>query len=477
MSNLPPPSSSASSSSAADFAQHPNVHFDQATRKWTFESPDTGDEFEFNEVSRSWVPVVRPDPALDLLQLAEELTVLACLLAMRLASASSSRTRWCGPSRRRTRSPASTSRCVHLPLACCPSGASAVADAGVLSLPLPQAPVAALAARESKKRKEKPELDFTSNTAVSSSAQGSMTASKAAPKGKGAKKARTDNAEASGSGTSSSAAVPAPAPKKEPKKSTAVYITGLPLDVTAAEIAGVFSKCGIILLGADNAPRVKLYSDPAGNFRGEALVMYFKESSVDLAEQVMDDTEFRLGGGGRMHVKRAEWSSDDKKDAAAPGDEPKEKKKKMSEEEKRALHARMRKMESCVRLYRAAPSSADAVADALAPPLCLPRSQLTEWDSASDDEDARPPPSNARLVVLKHMFTLQELDEDATLLLDLKEDVREEAETLGEVTNVQVWDVRPPCPLRQPSPSPRAPSANRRCFRRLISRRKRRRAS
>lgn len=39
------------------------------------------------------------------------------------------------------------------------------------------------------------------------------------------------------------------------------------------------------------------------------------------------------------------------------------------------------------------------------------------------------------------MFTLKELDEDATLLLDLKEDVREECETLGIVTNVTLYDV------------------------------------
>ena len=39
------------------------------------------------------------------------------------------------------------------------------------------------------------------------------------------------------------------------------------------------------------------------------------------------------------------------------------------------------------------------------------------------------------------MFTLRELEEDPTLLLDLKEDVREECETLGEVTNVVLYDV------------------------------------
>jgi hypothetical protein len=48
---------------------------------------------------------------------------------------------------------------------------------------------------------------------------------------------------------------------------------------------------------------------------------------------------------------------------------------------------------------------------------------------------------NSRVVVLKYMFTLKELADDASLLLDLKEDVREECSTLGEVTNVVLYDV------------------------------------
>lgn len=50
--------------------------------------------------------------------------------------------------------------------------------------------------------------------------------------------------------------------------------------------------------------------------------------------------------------------------------------------------------------------------------------------------------NKGRVVVLKHMFTLQELEEDASLLLDLKDDVREECSSLGEVTNVVLYDVR-----------------------------------
>ena len=45
------------------------------------------------------------------------------------------------------------------------------------------------------------------------------------------------------------------------------------------------------------------------------------------------------------------------------------------------------------------------------------------------------------------MFTLEELEENPTLLLDLKEDVRDECEKMGDVTNVTLYDVGGPLPL------------------------------
>lgn len=40
---------------------------------------------------------------------------------------------------------------------------------------------------------------------------------------------------------------------------TSVYVTGLPLDVTEAEVAALFSKCGLIKVDEKGQPRVKLY--------------------------------------------------------------------------------------------------------------------------------------------------------------------------------------------------------------------------
>ena len=71
--------------------------------------------------------------------------------------------------------------------------------------------------------------------------------------------------------------------------------------------------------------------------------------------------------------------------------------------------------------------------------------RLEGWES--DDEleaKAKAKPQKAPiLVVFKHMFTFKELDDDPTLLFDLKEDVRQECESFGTVTNVILYYVGP----------------------------------
>lgn len=71
-------------------------------------------------------------------------------------------------------------------------------------------------------------------------------------------------------------------------------------------------------------------------------------------------------------------------------------------------------------------------------------SKLADWDSSDEDDPrAKEPVSKSRTVLLKHMFSLEDLEKDPALLLDLKDEVREESETLGEVTNVVLYDVSP----------------------------------
>ena len=98
-----------------------------------------------------------------------------------------------------------------------------------------------------------------------------------------------------------------PSAPSAPKR-TAVWVTQLPPNATVDKLETVFAKAGVLLVGDDGAPRIKLYYDDDGRFKGEALVMYFKEGSVDLAVRLLDETELELGEGmGVMRVRVAEY--------------------------------------------------------------------------------------------------------------------------------------------------------------------------
>ncbi|KAI0769779.1 hypothetical protein BD413DRAFT_477399 [Trametes elegans] len=218
---------------------------------------------------------------------------------------------------------------------------------------------------------------------------------------------RGKNADASSSGAS-----------ERRSKNTAVYVTGLPPDADLDEVAARFGKFGLIEEDDGGAPKVKLYAREDGTFSGDALVVYFKEESVDLAITMLDDAELRVGEPStRMRVQRAEFSHKHEK-----GEGGGEAKPRRTMEDKKRATRRIGKMQK----------------------------KLGEWDdedgfgpTITEEDKQNAMNKHGRVVVLKHMFTLEELQEDASLLLDLKEDVREECSSLGEVTNVVLYDAEP----------------------------------
>ncbi|KAI7868625.1 hypothetical protein BDF14DRAFT_1792324 [Spinellus fusiger] len=199
----------------------------------------------------------------------------------------------------------------------------------------------------------------------------------------------------------------APEEKKKPKKeatkkpNTSVYITHLPLDVTPEEMKKVFSKCGVIMEDLETGePKIKLYRDEQNRFKGDALVTYFKAESVSLAVRLLDESELRPGDSWTMRVQKAEFKEkqvDPAKKAAVT----------VNTKAKKKLHQLHRKL---------------------------------DW---VDEEEGKRIAKFSKIVVLKHMYTQEELDEDPALLLELKEEVREECETLGEVSNVILYDKSP----------------------------------
>lgn len=109
-------------------------------------------------------------------------------------------------------------------------------------------------------------------------------------------------------------------PAKKPRGNTAVFVSHLPESTTVSQLSETFSKAGLILEDAAGEPKIKLYRDENGHFKGEALVVYLQEASVELACRLFDETELVLGSGdGVMSVKVAQWDSNssNKSDAGA----------------------------------------------------------------------------------------------------------------------------------------------------------------
>ena len=174
-------------------------------------------------------------------------------------------------------------------------------------------------------------------------------------------------------------------PKKAEKpprerKNTAVYVTNLPTNVDVDEVQSVFSRCGVIAEEIDTrAPRIKLYTDEkTGAPKGDALIVYFRAESVDLAIQMLDDTDFRLGQSvseGKMRVAAADFSYKQQKEAPQGGS-------KAGGKDKQKVIKKTQKMNN----------------------------KLADWDD--DDPSAMPETSSRwdKVVILKHMFTLEELE-------------------------------------------------------------------
>ena len=101
---------------------------------------------------------------------------------------------------------------------------------------------------------------------------------------------------------------------------TAIYVTSIPLDATFDEIRDTFNKCGVIAEEIDSGrPRIKMYMDDRDVFKGEALIVYFRPESVNLAIQMLDDSNFRIGEPHAQHmrVQRADFSFKSQQEAPA----------------------------------------------------------------------------------------------------------------------------------------------------------------
>lgn len=183
--------------------------------------------------------------------------------------------------------------------------------------------------------------------------------------------------------------------------STACYVEGLPADCSDAELYETFKKCGVVKLDArDGTPRARVYVDERGRPKGDGLVVFLKAPSVDLAISLLDGAELRPGDASTvMSVSAATFEAKD------VGGETRG--KGMTKEERKRAAAILRRQEA----------------------------ESLGWSGFDDEPDRK-----KLIVVLRRMFTLEDVYADANLRKELEEDVREEAErTCGPVESVKTY--------------------------------------
>ncbi|RWS10083.1 HIV Tat-specific factor 1-like protein [Dinothrombium tinctorium] len=179
---------------------------------------------------------------------------------------------------------------------------------------------------------------------------------------------------------------------------TNVYVSNLPLDITEEEFVEVMKKCGLLMKDDSGNFKVKLYRDSEGNLKGDALCTYIKVESVDLALQILDGYDVR---GKKIKVERAKFT--------LKGEYDPNKKPKRAKKDKQKMKKRIEK--------------------------------LFDW---RPDKLPSERSKCEKTIIIKNMFDVAEFLKDPKLILDYKDDLKEECtEKCGEVKKVEIYDRNP----------------------------------
>ncbi|OEH77674.1 RNA recognition motif-containing protein [Cyclospora cayetanensis] len=75
----------------------------------------------------------------------------------------------------------------------------------------------------------------------------------------------------------------------QPKKNPNIYVSGLPLTYTEKDVADLFKKAGVFKVDPETLqPKIRLYTDEAGLFKGDCLISFAHEASVETAIRYFD---------------------------------------------------------------------------------------------------------------------------------------------------------------------------------------------
>ncbi|ELU04565.1 hypothetical protein CAPTEDRAFT_225820 [Capitella teleta] len=180
------------------------------------------------------------------------------------------------------------------------------------------------------------------------------------------------------------------------EKSTSVYVSGLPTDITDEEFEEFMKKCGLILYDqVAKKLKVKLYKDKDGKNKGDGICGYIKAESVDLALEILDGNDIR---GNRVTVERAKFELKGQYD-------PKKKRRKLTNKEKKRIKEKQEK--------------------------------LFAW---RPDKLPGERPRSDRVVIAKNAFTPEQFAKDPTKINLVSQKMRGKCNQFGDVRKVKVHD-------------------------------------
>jgi HIV Tat-specific factor 1 len=177
-----------------------------------------------------------------------------------------------------------------------------------------------------------------------------------------------------------------------------IYITGLPNDVTPEELEEHFSKWGAIRIDPQTGKyKIKIYKDDNGIPKGDALMSFENLESVETAVEMLDDSNLRADA--KIKVQPAEFQQ--------KGEEYRERKRqKIDEVEKKRIQAE--------------------------------KERRFAWNSEQANS------FGLKIVILKHLFTPEEVKDNEKLFKEIEYDVNAEIEeTWGKTEKVEFFREHP----------------------------------
>ncbi|KAL1246330.1 hypothetical protein TSPI_01080 [Trichinella spiralis] len=175
-----------------------------------------------------------------------------------------------------------------------------------------------------------------------------------------------------------------------------VYVSGLPLDLSMAEFQDLMSKCGLIARDPiSNKLKLKLYKSEEGDNKGDGLCTYIKKESLELAKQILDGYQIR------NHVISIEKARFEMKGSY----DPSKKRKSLTAKQKKLLKEKQDK--------------------------------LFDWRPERLRGER---PKSDCTVIIKYLFTSEEISNNAAILLDRKELLKTECGKYGTVKKIVLYD-------------------------------------